>query len=86
MLREFGFVAEQYRPFYRSVARLTSGQAGLISKTLALKSPSRDLYLNKLADKVMHTLRILPAQGATAQQFLFAVLNDYYYYSSIVEM
>ena len=34
----------------------------------------------------MHTLRILPAPGASAEQFLYAVLNDYYYYSSTVEV
>lgn len=87
MLSEFGFVNEGYRPFYRRVAQLTPAQARVISRTLGNDSSrSRIYYINKLADKVMHTLRILPAPGASAEQFLYAVLNDYYYYSSTVEV
>ncbi len=86
MLREYGFVNEGYRPFYRSLSRLTPRQAQTISQVLAFYGPNRQYYINRLGDKVIHTLRILPAPGASAQQFLYAVLNDYYYYSSTVEM
>ena len=86
MLREYGFVSESYRPFYRSVAKLTPRQAQIISQVLSHYGPNRQYYINQLGNKVIHTLRILPAPGAGAQQFLYAVLNDYYYYSSTVEM
>ena len=85
-LDNFGYIKEGYRPYYPEVATLSIRQAEVVRETLMNNNSNRDFYINELSQKIMSHLNIPPLVNGSNEKFLDTVLNDYRYYSSIIEI
>ncbi len=85
-LDNFGYIKEGYRPYYPEVATLSIRQAEVVRETLMNNNSNRDFYINELSQKIMSYLNIPPLVNGSNEKFLDTVLNDYRYYSSIIEI
>ena len=85
-LRQFGFVNDNYVPWYEEAANLSLRQVEVIRNTLMLNNSNRNYYINELSQKVRMFLNIPPLMNNDNELFLRVVLNDYSYYSSRIEI
>ena len=84
-LNDFYFVHQGYQPTYPEAADLSLRQIDVISRTIYSPESRRDDHVSQLAIKVQMFMRQLPLPGMTQLQFLQVVVNDYYYYTSVIE-
>ena len=86
-INDYSYVQQGYEPTYPEAANLSSRQVDLIQRTLYSSDPHRRGELEyKLAIQVQQFLGVAVAQGLYADAFLNTVLNDFYYYSSTIEV
>ncbi len=88
-LNDYSYVQQGYEPSYPEAANLSSRQIEVITRTLynTYNDPNRRSELvYKLAIQVQQYLGVQVAANVYADAFLTTVLNDFYYYSSTVEV
>ena len=79
-LDEFGYARRDYRPVYPEAARLSLGQADVISKTLYGSANFNAEQAARLSAKIQTMLGIKPSDGNDVR-FLETLLHDYHYYA-----
>ena len=85
-LSEFYYVSQGYQPTYADAANLSLRQVEVINHTLYdVKGANREQCLNLLTDKVQEFLDTAKPASTSREDFLYTVLNDYYYYASTLE-
>lgn len=86
-LSDYSYVQQGYEPSYPEAANLSSRQVDVITRTLYNSHPNRRNELTyKLAMQVQQFLGVQLAANVYADEFLRTVLNDFYYYSSTIEV
>lgn len=86
-LGDYSYVQQGYVPTYPAAANLSSRQVDVITRTLYNTSlDRRNDLIYKLAVQVQQYLEVPVNGNQYADEFLKIVLNDYYYYSSTVEI
>ena len=86
-VNDYNYVQQGYEPTYPEAANLSTKQVDVITRTLYSSDYSRRTELvYKLAVQVQQYLGVQLAGNVYADAFLTTVLNDFYYYSSIVEV
>lgn len=86
-LYDYSYVHPGYQPSFPEAANLSSRQVDVISRTLYNSDPNRhDELTFKLAVKVQQYLEVHLTRSLPADVFLRTVLNDYYHYSSTIEV
>ena len=86
-VNDYNYVQQGYEPTYPEAANLSTKQVDVITRTLYSSDFGRRTELvYKLAVQVQQYLGVQLAGNVYADAFLTTVLNDFYYYSSIVEV
>ena len=86
-MNDFSYVQQGYEPTYPEAATLSTSQVDVITRTLYNPDFNRrDELIYKLAVQVQQFLGIQVTQNMYADAFLRMVLNDFYYYSSTIEV
>lgn len=86
-MNDFSYVQQGYEPTYPEAATLSTSQVDVITRTLYNPDFNRrDELIYKLAVQVQQFLGIQVTQNMYADAFLRTVLNDFYYYSSTIEV
>lgn len=86
-VNDYNYVKQGYEPTYPEAANLSTKQVDVITRTLYSSDLSRRTELvYKLAVQVQQYLGVQVAGNVYADTFLTTVLNDFYYYSSIIEV
>lgn len=86
-VNDYNYVQQGYEPTYPEAANLSSRQVDVITRTLYNSDPNRrSELLYKLAVQVQQFLGVQVAANVYADAFLTTVLNDFYYYSSTIEV
>ena len=86
-LYDYSYVHPSYVPSFPEAANLSTRQVDVISRTLYNSDPNRhDELTYKLAVKVQQYLDVQLTRSIPADAFLRTVLNDYYHYSSTIEV
>lgn len=84
---DYNYVQQGYVPTYPEAANLSIKQVDVISRTLYTPDYGhRNELLYKLAIQVQQFLGVQVAANVYADAFLMTVLNDFYYYSSTIEV
>ena len=84
-LNDFYFVYQGYQPEFSEASNLSLRQVELISRTLYnVHGDNREHCLNRLTAKVEEFLGESKPENVRSEDFLFTVLNDYYYYASTI--
>ena len=87
LLYDYSYVHPGYVPSFPQAANLSTKQVGVISRTLYNSDPKRYEELTyKLALKVQQYLDVKLTTAMPANVFLRIVLNDFYHYSSTIEV
>ncbi|MBQ7689849.1 MAG: RDD family protein [Muribaculaceae bacterium] len=85
-LSEFYYVSQGYQPTFADAANLSLRQVEVINHTLYdVNGANREQCLNRLTEKVQEFLDTVKPASASREDFLYTVLNDYYYYASTLE-
>lgn len=80
-LDDFNHLRYDYQPVYPEAARLSPGQADLISRTLYAPAGYEPAQVDRLADKVRSFLHHDPADIPTSNaDYLVTILHDFQYY------
>lgn len=86
-MNDYNYVQQGYEPTYPEAANLTSRQVDVITRTLYNTSSSRyGELVYKLAVQVQQFLGVPITENLYADAFLKTVLNDFYYYTSTIEV
>ena len=86
-INDYNYVQQGYEPTYPEAANLSTRQVDVITRTLYSSDPGRrNELLYKLAVQVQQFLGVQVANNVYADVFLRTVLNDFYYYSSTIEV
>lgn len=86
-VNDYNYVKQGYEPTYPEAANLSTKQVDVITRTLYSSDYSRrNELVYKLAVQVQQYLGVQVAGNVYADAFLTTVLNDFYYYSSVVEV
>lgn len=86
-VNDFSYVQQGYVPTYPEAASLSSRQVDVILRTLYYPDYNRrGELMYRLAIKVQEYLGVQVVGKQYADVFLNTVLNDFYYYSSTIEM
>ena len=86
-VNDYNYVQQGYEPTYPEAANLSTKQVDVITRTLYNPDPRRHNELvYKLAIQVQQYLGVQVAANVYADVFLNTVLNDFYYYSSTIEV
>ena len=86
-VNDYNYVRPGYEPTYPEAANLTTKQVDVITRTLYNTDHGRrNELLYKLAIQVQQFLGVQVAANVYADAFLLTVLNDFYYYSSTIEV
>ena len=86
-VNDYNYVKQGYEPTYPEAANLSTKQVDVITRTLYSSDLGRRTELvYKLAVQVQQYLGVQVAGNVYADTFLTTVLNDFYYYSSIIEV
>jgi len=86
-LTDYNYVHQGYVPTYPEAATLSSRQVDVIQRALYNTSSSRRGELQfRLALQVQQVLGVQVTEKLYADAFLKTVLNDFYYYSSIINV
>ena len=86
-VNDYNYVKQGYEPTYPEAANLSTKQVDVITRTLYSSDFGRRTELvYKLAVQVQQFLGVQLAGNVYADAFLTTVLNDFYYYSSIIEV
>ncbi len=84
---DYNYVQQGYEPTYPEAANLSTRQIDVITRTLYnYDLDRRNELLYKLAVQVQQFLGVQVASNVYADAFLMTVLNDFYYYSSTIEV
>ena len=84
---DFSFVHQGYVPSYPEAANFSMRQVDIISRTLYFNSlPHRQELIFRLAGQVQQFLNVNVPPNLPADTFLTTALNDFYYYSSQIEV
>lgn len=85
-LNEFFYVQQNYSPTFTDAGNLSLRQVEVISQTLYnVKGDNREHCLDRLTAKVEEYIDCTKPMTMTREDFLYTVLNDYYYYASTIE-
>ena len=85
-LNEFFYVQQNYSPTFTDAGNLSLRQVEVISQTLYnVKGDNRERCLDRLTAKVEEYIDCTKPMTMTREDFLYTVLNDYYYYASTIE-
>jgi len=86
-INDYNYVQQGYEPTYPEAANLSTKQVDVITRTLYSSDPGRrNELVYKLAVQVQQFLGVQVAANVFADAFLTTVLNDFYYYSSTIEV
>ena len=86
-INDYNYVQQGYEPTYPEAANLSTRQVDVITRTLYSSDPGRrNELLYKLAVQVQQFLGVQVATNVYADAFLRTVLNDFYYYSSTIDV
>ena len=85
-LNDYHYIQQNYRPTYNDAADLSLKQVDLIIKVLYHTKENREARIYRLAQNVCEYLNLPQTEIAQPDQFLYTVLNDYYYCSSTLEV
>lgn len=86
-LGHFNFVQQGYVPTYPDAANFSMKQVDIITRTLFRSSPeNRNELTFRLAGQVQKFLDVQVPRDLPADVFLNTALNDYYYYTSNIEV
>ena len=86
-VNDYNYVQPGYEPTYPEAANLSTKQVDVITRTLYSSDYSRrNELVYKLAVQVQQYLGVQVAANVYADAFLLTVLNDFYYYSSTIEV
>lgn len=86
-VNDYNYVQLGYVPTYPEAANLSTRQVDVITRTLYNTDPTRrNELIYKLAVQVQQYLGVQVAGNVYADAFLNTVLNDFYYYSSTIEV
>ena len=86
-VNEYNYVQAGYEPTYPEAANLSTRQVDIITRTLYNSDPvRRDNLIYRLAVQVQKFLDVQLKGSPRADVFLSTVLNDFYYYSSTIEV
>lgn len=86
-LSDYSYVQPGYVPSYPEAANLSSRQVDVITRTLYSSDPiRRNELIYKLAVQVQQFLGVQLTGNMYADVFLTTVLNDFYYYTSTIEV
>lgn len=84
---DYNYVQPGYEPTYPEAVNLSTKQIDVITRTLYSSDFSRrNELVYKLAVQVQQYLGVQVASNVYADAFLTTVLNDFYYYSSTIEV
>ena len=85
-LNEFYYVQKGYTPTFAEAANLSMRQVEVINHALYdVKTDNRERCLGLLTEKVEGFLNTKMPPNTRREDFLYTVLNDYYYYASTIE-
>lgn len=86
-VNDYNYVQQGYEPTYPEAANLSPRQIDVITRTLYNSdSGRRNELVYKLAVQVQQFLGVQVASNVYADAFLMTVVNDFYYYSSSIEV
>lgn len=86
-MTDYNYVQQGYEPTYPEAANLTIKQVDVITHTLYNTNSNRyNELVYKLAVQVQQFLGVPIAENTYADVFLKTVLNDFYYYTSSIEV
>ena len=86
-ITDYSYVQQGYEPTYPEAASLSTRQVDVITRTLYNTNTNRhDELTYKLAMQVQQFLGVQVATNVYADDFLRTVLNDFYYYTSTIEV
>lgn len=86
-LNDYSYVQPGYEPTYPEAANLSTKQVEVISRALYNTDLNRrDELVYRLAVQVQQLLGVQPAGNQYADAFLWTVLNDFYHYSSTIQV
>ena len=86
-LYDYNYIQPGYEPTYPEAANLSTRQVDVISRALYNTDPNRRNDLTyRLAVKVQQYLDVQLTESMPADAFLWTVLNDFYHYSSTIEV
>ena len=86
-MNDYNYVQQGYEPTYPEAANLSPRQIDVITRTLYNSdSGRRNELVYKLAVQVQQFLGVQVASNVYADAFLMTVVNDFYYYSSTIEV
>lgn len=86
-LSDYSYVQQGYEPSFPEAAYLSTKQVDVITRALYNSAPKRrEELIYKLAIQVQQFLDVQVEANVYADEFLRTVLNDFYYYSSTIEV
>ncbi len=85
-VNDYNYVQQGYEPTYPEAANLSTRQVDVITRTLYNNSSRYGELVYKLAVQVQQFLGVQVPANMYADVFLRTVLNDFYYYSSTIEV
>ena len=86
-INDYNYVQPGYQPTYPEAVNLSTRQVDVITRTLYSSDPDRrNELVYKLAVQVQQFLGVQVPANVYADAFLTTVLNDFYYYSSTIQV
>ena len=86
-INDYNYVQPGYQPTYPEAVNLSTRQVDVITRTLYSSDPNRrNELVYKLAVQVQQFLGVQVPANVYADAFLTTVLNDFYYYSSTIQV